>query len=232
MKRFYSDAAVVPADEGYAVVLDGRPVKTPGQRPVAAPTAALAEAVAEEWQAQGETLDPAAMPLARSLNSAIDTSDQQRAAVVTSLSRYAETDLLCYRAAGQPALAERQRYLWQPYLDWAAERFAARFALAEGVMPVVQPRATVDALAVAVAGFDRFRLTGVHLAAGVTGSVVLALALEARFASAEQVWTAASLDEAFQAELWGEDSAAAERRAAIAAEVRAADRFLSLLDAG
>lgn len=229
MKRFYTDVSVAEAEAGFAVLLDARPMKTPGKRTVVAPNRPLAEAVAEEWRAQEETLSPATMPLARCLNSALDTVAPQPDAAVAQLRHYARSDLLCYRADEPEELAARQKAVWAPHLAWAEARFGVSFAVVAGVMPADQPPGTIETLTEAVAAMDPYRLTGTYVAAGATASVVLGLRLAERAITAEEAWTAASLDEAFQAELWGDDAEAAERRAAIAAEVRAADRFLGLL---
>ena len=229
MKRFYTDVSVAPDDTGFAILLDQRGLKTPAKRPVTAPSEALAQAVAEEWRDQGETLMPTSMPLTRCLNTALDTIGEHQDAVVGEVQRYAGSDLLCYRAPDPDDLVTRQRVGWAPHLAWAEDHFGVRFTIVHGLMPVDQPPATVATLQRAVSDLDRFRLTAVHLVAAITGSLVLALRLDARAVSGEEVWAAAALDESFQAELWGEDPEAAERRAAMASDVEAADRFLSLL---
>src|SRR5262245_9206484 len=142
MKRIYKEASIVPAERGFAVALDGKPIRTPAKEPLVLPTRALAEAVAAEWAAQGDEVRPQAMPLMRLSSIALDIVAKRREAVVAELAKYAETDLVCYRAAEQPALAARQQARWQPLLDWATLRYDAPFAVTSGVVPLPQSVAT------------------------------------------------------------------------------------------
>ncbi len=229
LKRFYATAGLVEADGRFALTLDGRRARTPGRNPVAAPSRAVMERVAEEWARQGEALDPSAMPLTRLLNSALDgvakAMDETRAEIV----RYAGSDLLCYRADDPEALAERQRLAFDPVLDWAAEELGARFALAAGVMHVAQPEATVGAVRDAVARFDDpVALAALSVVTSLTGSAVLALAVARGRLSADEAWRLAHLDEDFQIEKWGEDEEAAARRAARWRDMEAAAAVLQV----
>ena len=227
MKRFWTEVAV---DAGRGLRLDERPVRTPGRAPVILPSDALAEAVAAEWRGVGETLDPRAMPLTGLANAAIDRIAPDPATFAAGLARYAESDLLCYRAPDPPELAARQAAAWNPPLAWAEARYGVRFELAAGVMHVAQPAETITRLSEAIAGFDPFRLAGLYPIVTITGSLVLGLAVAERALDGDAAWSAAAVDDAWQAERWGEDAlaaqAAAERRTAL---IAGAD-FIGLLD--
>ncbi len=229
MKRFYKEVAVVADDAGYGVRLDGKPVLTPARRPLLAPCAALAEAMAAEWEAQKDTIKPDAMPLTRLANSAIDGVSERRLEVVADLTGYAETDLICYWAEHPRELAARQAHGWRPLLDWAASRFGANLQTFGGVMPQPQPADAVAALGQAVAAFDPFHLAALHLMTTAMGSLVLALAVAERRLDAEAAFDLAEIDERYQREQWGEDQEAALRRARIRTDVKTAARFLILL---
>ncbi|WP_294278819.1 ATP12 family chaperone protein [uncultured Sphingomonas sp.] len=226
MKRFWKDVTV---DAERVVRLDDRPVRTPGRVPLALPTPALAEAVADEWRGVKETVDPRAMPLTGLANAAIDRIAADPAPFAEGLARYAETDLLCYRADSPPELVERQDAVWNPLLDWARDRYDLHFTLVTGIMHQPQPEATVERLAQAVAVLDPFRLAALSPVVTITGSLVLGLALLEGAADADAVWQAAHVDEDFQAEIWGEDYLAIEAREAKRREYDAAVRFLGAL---
>lgn len=226
MKRFWKDVQV---DAGQ-VALDGKPVRTPGRAPLALPTPALAEAVAEEWRAVGETLDPRAMPLTGLANAAIDRIAPDPARFATGLAAYGESDLLYYRAADPEPLVERQAASWDPLLDWARGRYDVHFETATGVMHKAQPEATTARLAEAVGALDGFHLAGLSPLVTVSGSLVGALALLEGAIDAETLWQAAHVDELWQAEQWGEDELAVQARDARRKDFDAGARFLGLLD--
>lgn len=226
MKRFWKDVSV---DAEQVVRLDDRPVRTPGRVPLALPTPALAEAVAGEWRSVEETVDPRAMPLTGLANAAIDRIGADPAPFADGLARYAESDLLCYRADSPPELVARQDAVWNPLLDWARDRYDVHFTLVAGIMHQPQPSATVERLAQAVAALNPFRLGALSPVVTITGSLVLALALLEGAADADTIWTAAHVDEDFQAEIWGEDYLAVEAREAKRREFDAAVRFLKAL---
>jgi chaperone required for assembly of F1-ATPase len=226
VKRFYRQVAVLPADGGIAVCLDGRPIKTPDKAALELPTAALAEAVADEWRAQEQDIDPLAMPFTRLANTAIDRIAPRRAGVIAEIVAYGGSDLVCYRVAHPADLAARQAAAWQPLLDWLAERHGARLESRLGVVHKAQPQAALEALAEAVQPFTDMELAAVHSATSATGSLVLALALAARRIDAEAAFAAGQLDEAFQAERWGEDDESVLRRAELRADLAAAADFL------
>jgi chaperone required for assembly of F1-ATPase len=226
MKRFWSEVRV---DDDRVVRLDERPVRTPGRVPLALPTPALAEAVAEEWRGVGETLDPRAMPLTGLANAAIDRVAPDPAAFAAGLAAYGESDLLYYRADAPEELAARQAAAWDPLLEWARGRYDVHFATADGVMHVAQPAATVARLAEAVASRDAFALVALQPIVTITGTLVGALALAESVVSADALWAAAQVDEAWQAERWGADPLATEARAGRRREFDAAVRFMGLV---
>ncbi|WP_276200538.1 ATP12 family protein [Chelatococcus sp. XZ-Ab1] len=213
-RRFYKEAAVEERAEGFVLVLDGRPARTPGRALLALPTRTVGEAVAAEWAAQGERIDPATMPLTRLANSAIDGVAREMAAVAADVVKYAGSDLLCYRAEGPERLVARQRDIWDPMLAWAREALGARFVLAEGVMFVAQPEESLAAMAAAVARFEApVALAALHVLTTLSGSAVIALAVAHGHLTAEAGWRASHLDEEVQMEIWGEDEEALARRA-------------------
>lgn len=230
MKRFYTSAKPVAAEAGHQVHLDSRPVNTPGKARLVVPGAALAAALADEWNAQAETIDPETMPLTQLANTAIDRVALQRDAVIAGTLAYAETDLLCYRAEQPRALAERQAAVWQPLLDWAALEFDAPLTVTHGVLPASQPQSSLTAYARIVAGCDDYRLAGLSHAAALQGSLVLALALSAGRVTAADAFEAAHLDDLYQQEFWGEDAEAAARLDRLRAEFAATERYLRLVD--
>jgi chaperone required for assembly of F1-ATPase len=225
MKRFWKDVTV---DNGQ-VALDGRPVRTPGRVPLTLPNAALADAVAEEWRAVGQDIDPRAMPLTGLSNAAIDRIAADPASFAEGLARYGESDLLYYRAESPDPLIARQVDAWDPLLDWARGRYDVHFETATGVMHRAQPEATLARLSDAVHALDAFHLAGLSPVVTVTGSLVAALALLERAANPETVWQAAHVDELWQAEQWGEDELAVQARNAHRQDFDAGVRLLTLL---
>ena len=229
MKRFYKDAAVVEAGNGFSVSLDGKPVRTPAKQPLLVPSRALAEAIAEEWRAQGDKVDPRSLPLTRLCSIAIDLVGPRREAVVAEIAKYAGTDLVCYRAEEPAELTARQHATWQPLIDWAALRFDAPLAVTAGVLPVAQAEETLRAFERAIAAYDTPRLAALHLATAACGSLVVALALVEGRIDAEAAFAASELDESFEIERWGEDSEQTRRRTALKADIALARRFVELL---
>lgn len=209
-KRFWTSAEVAEAPGGFAVTLDGRQVKTPAKAPLVVPSRALAEAIAREWQAQDEKIDPATMPVTRGANAAIDKVRSQHAEVAALIADYGGTDLLCYRAEAPRELVARQSEHWDPLLDWAEAALGARLAVTRGVVPVAQPEAALAALSARVAAMDEWQLAALHDLVGITGSLVLGLAVAEGRLTADEAWTLAQLDEDWQAEQWGVDDEAAE----------------------
>lgn len=229
MRRFFKTAAAVPVGAGYGVALDGRPVKTPGRADLAVPPARLAEAIADEWNAQGERIDPRAMALTGLANAAIDRVAPDPAGFARGLAAYGESDLVCYRAEGPAALVARQAELWDPLLAWAQQRYEIVIELAEGVIHMPQPPETIARLGAAVADRDPFALAGLQPLVTISGSLLIALALAEGAIGVDKAWAAATLDERWQAEKWGEDAEAAAALANRRRDFEAAARFLSLL---
>ena len=236
-RRFYRLAAVASRPAGFALELDGRGARTPAKRDLMLPTEAAARALADEWNAQADIVDPAAMPLTRLANSAIDGVADQMNAVSDEVKAYVSSDLLLYRA-GEPAqLVAEETRLWDPVIDWAGDTFGARFILAEGVSFVVQPAATLAAMVDAVdaaVGTDAaapLRLAALHVMTTLTGSALLGLAVCDGFLTIEQAWTAAHVDELFQESRWGRDAEAVERRDRRFADMSAAAMLGRLCEA-
>jgi chaperone required for assembly of F1-ATPase len=214
---------------GFRVLLDGRPARTPGRTELALPTRALAKAVAAEWEAQGERIDPLTMPLTRLVNSAIDGVRGREAEVRANIAKYGGSDLVCYRAPGPEELVRRQAEAWDPVLAWAREALGARLVAGEGIVPVSQPPAAGAAIGKALAELEAFALTAHHAMTTLTGSALLALAHARGRLSAQEAWTAAHIDEDWQIAQWGWDAEAKARRDRRWTEMQAASRLLALL---
>lgn len=231
--RFYRAATVGEAEHNLEVLLDGRPVRTPARRPLAAPVPALAQALADEWQAQQDKVDPAVMPLTRLANSIIDGVAPAPQPVAAEIEKYLGTDLLLYRAAEPEGLIALQRQHWDPVLGWARDALGARFVTVEGVVHVAQPAAAIAAAVAAIPqGADiggAWRLGALSVVTTLTGSGLLALALAAGRLSSDDAWAAAHVDEDWNMEFWGRDALALQRRAYRFAEMAAAARVLGAL---
>ena len=229
MKRFYENVTVEGHKGGFSVHLDGRPVRTPAKAVLAAPSADLAAAIAQEWRAQSEELQPDTMPLTRLSSTASDQVAGRREAVIDEIVDYGGSDHLCYRAGLPADFVKRQNEAWQPLLDWAAATLDAPLRVTTGIVPIDQDAAALAALRRAVAAHDDWRLTALHGLTTVTGSLVLALALERGRVNADEAWELSRLDESHQAERWGEDPEATARAARLRADFDAAVRLLDAL---
>lgn len=230
IKRFYKDASAHQEDAGaFSIRLDGKAIKTPGARPLAVPSRALAEAIAAEWRDQGEQVQPSTMPMTQLASTCLDRVGPERAHMVEQLINYVGTDLLCYRAASPADLVARQTAVWQPVLDWAAQALDAPLLTTTGLVAVTHPPASVAALRRRIEGLDDWRLTTLQSATVAMGSVILGLALEAGRLDGEAAYQASQLDETYQIEQWGEDWEAADRRALLRSDILAAECFLALL---
>ena len=229
MKRFYGQAIASPEEGGVSILLDGRPVRTPGRNLLRVPTEELAEAIAAEWNVQGEKLDPRSMPLTGLANAAIDRVAPDPAAFARTLAEYGESDLLCYRAEGPQSLVERQGRVWDPLLDWARTRFGIEIETTAGVIHRPQPPHGVEQLGRAVAARGTFQLAGLAPLVTIAGSLIIALALAEGAIGLEAAWDAAMLDEAWQAEQWGADPLAAASLENRRREFEGAYLFLTLL---
>jgi chaperone required for assembly of F1-ATPase len=231
MRRFYKEASVAAGPGGHALLLDGRPVKTPARNALQLPGPALAEAVRAEWQAQGETIDPRSMPLTGLANAALDRVSPDTQAFAGGLAHYGESDLLCYRAEGPERLAARQSELWDPLLAWARRRYDVELKVTTGIIHRPQPAETVARLAKAVGARGAFELAGLSPLVTVSGSLVIALGLAEQAVGLEPAWAAASLDDQWQIEQWGEDEEAVLALANRRQDFEAGARFLELLRA-
>lgn len=229
MKRSYKRVTVVELDGEFGLALDDKPLSTPLRHTVAVPSRVLAEAMAEEWRAQGEKVCPGTMPLTQIAVTALDRVEGRREAVIDELAAYGSTELLCYRAEHPTELALRQAEGWQPLLDWLALRFDAPLAVTGGVVPKPQSPAALSALRRAIAQRSKWELAAVALATQAAGSIVIALALAEDRIDAAAAWSLSLLDELYQAELWGEDREAVIRRDSIRRDLEAAEAFLNLL---
>jgi chaperone required for assembly of F1-ATPase len=225
-RRFYEKAATAAVVDGYAVRLDDKPVRTPACRVLAAPTLALAEAIAAEWQAQKDVIDPAKMPLTRLANAIIDGVADAPLPVVDEIAKYLASDLLFYRAGSPPGLVERQARHWDPILAWARQALGADFKLGEGVVYVAQPEAAIVAACAAIPQ-QPWRLGAVHVVTTLTGSALIALAMACGALSADAAWQAAHVDEDWNVAQWGRDEMAISRREFRFAEFQAAATVLA-----
>jgi chaperone required for assembly of F1-ATPase len=228
--RFYNKAATIAVPGGYALRLDDKPVLTPARRVLAAPALAVAQALAAEWDAQRDLIDPAKMPLTRLANAIIDGVADRPLPVAAEIERYLASDLVFYRAGAPLELVGRQRSHWDPILDWAADTLDARFKWAEGVNHIAQPEQALNPARTAIPN-DAWRLGAVHAVTTLTGSALIALAMARGFLSAEAAWQAANVDEDWNMEQWGRDELALERRAFRFAELQAAANVLRALTA-
>jgi chaperone required for assembly of F1-ATPase len=227
-KRFYAHADVIDIDGGFAVVLDGKPIRTPSGRQVIVPVRQIAEAIAAEWQAQQETIDSLTMPLTRFANSVVQGVVDRAVLVADDIAKYLQSDLLLYRAGHPEALVAREAQHWDPVLFWAADTLGARFILAEGIVHVRQPDAAVRAARAAFPG-DPWSIAALHVVTTLTGSALLALALQHGLLDPDSVWAAAHVDEDWNAGKWGVDEEVAARRAARLVDFRAAAFILRAL---
>lgn len=229
MKRFYKQAGSAGVEGGHGVLLDGRPVRTPARAQLVVPSAALAAAVAEEWQAQGETVEPRTMPLMRLVATALDRVAAERERVEADLVAFGASDLLCYRTDSPAELGQRQTALWQPPLDWAARTLDAPLVVTTGLVAVAQPEAAVSALARHLGRLPALELMVVHAVTVATGSLVLGLALHAGEIDAGAAFEAGLVDELYNLEVWGEDPGGRARLDALREELAQAERLLLLL---
>jgi chaperone required for assembly of F1-ATPase len=212
-KRFYQEVSTDTVDEGHRILLDGRPVRTPGKRLLAVPARPIADRLVAEWDGQGGEIDPAKMPVTRLVNTAVDGVAENFDAVFDEIVRFAGTDMLCYRADSPAGLVERQRDGWDPILRWAADAKGARFILVEGVMHQEQPAPAIEAFSAALSAYrDPLALACLHTVTTLTGSALLALALAEGLVDADRAWSLAHVDEDWQIEHWGTDEDAFRRR--------------------
>lgn len=230
-RRFFKTAETAAADNGFAVLLDGKAVRTPARRALILPTAAAAEIIANEFRSQESVIDPGQMPATRLVNTTIDGVVDDPQAIAEDIVKFAASDLICYRADAPHSLVRRQADAWDPLLDWVQGEFGANFVLAQGVMPVSQPREVIVAFATRLKMHDEpFRIACLHTMTSLTGSAILALAVAEGFIAVDVGWEAAHIDEDWNISQWGEDSEAAQRRGLRKLEMMAAANLLAALD--
>ncbi len=232
MKRFWDTAAVNWTEQGHTILLDGKPMRLPSGSPLTVGPARLARAIAEEWQiaggAKGGEMTFKDTPLTRLAGTAAERIAPDPAPTIDAIARYGETDLLCYRAETPEKLVHRQHQQWQPWLDWAALAHDAPLRVATGIGYVKQHRDSIAALRRAVARLDTDALAGLGIAVPALGSLVLGLALAAGEMDAETAYRLGALDELFQAEQWGDDYEAVDRRTGMLADIVLAARYIDL----
>jgi chaperone required for assembly of F1-ATPase len=228
-KRFYATVTIEPRPNGFAILLDNKPIRTPGGNALLLPARNLAEAIAAEWQAQREYIDAQTMPILRLVNTALERIPQTRAGVIAQLLEYGRHDLLCYRAEAPESLVRRQAEQWQPLLDWISATYRITLLSTAGIAAIVQSPESIAALETQLTALDDFALAGVSAATALTGSIVLALALFSGRLEASAAFRLASLEETFQAEHWGVDAEAEARLQRIAQELADVAEFLRLV---
>jgi chaperone required for assembly of F1-ATPase len=232
VKRFWDNAAVEWTGQGHRILLDGKPMRLPSGTSLTVGPVALARAIAEEWQQaggeKGGDMTFKDTPLTRLAGTALERIAPDPAPTVDAIARYGETDLLCYRAEAPQALVQRQHQHWQPWLDWAALIYDSPLRVTTGVGYVKQHHDSIAALRAAVAALDVHALAGLGIAVPALGSLVLGLALAASEMDADTAFTLGALDELFQAEQWGEDYEAVDRRTSLLADVALAARYIDL----
>ena len=209
-KRFWKEVSVEAEAEGFAIALDGRRVKTPAKAPLLVPGQAMAEAIAAEWEAQDEGINPETMPCTKSANAAIDKVANQHGEVADMLADYGDSDLLCYRAEAPQELVQRQNETWNPILDWAAQEFGPRLEPRQGLMHRPQDPTSLQVLRRAVHDLSNFQLAAFHDLVSMSGSLILGFAAAKDCRSPDEIWRISRLDEAWQEEQWGRDEEAAE----------------------
>ena len=228
-RRFWDAVIVAPEGAGFTVRLDAKGLRTPGQAPLVVPTAPLAEAIAGEWRAIEEKIDPERLPLTKAANTAIDRVARERAAVIDTIAAYGDADLLCYRAEEPEGLRARQEAIWDPWLDWSAATLAAPLSPVAGIMHRPQSPDSLAALRAEVARYDALGLTALHDLVTLSGSLVLGLAVARRDLDGAEAWEIARLDETWQIEQWGADDDAERLAAARRASFLRAETILNLL---
>lgn len=212
-KRFWKKATVVEVSGGYGIELDGQRVQTPSKLPLIVVFRVIADAIASEWMAQVNLVNPSAMPATRMANSVIDKVILNQNAIIEMLTEYSGSDLLCYRATSPQSLIDAQGIVWDPLLDWSAKTNLAPMNVASGIMHVEQPVTSIDVYRSKLKEMNPYQLAGVHDLITISGSVIISMALISNHFSIDEAWTAASVDEIWQEKQWGSDMEAKEVRA-------------------
>lgn len=228
-RRFYRQVAVISIEDGWQITLDGKVLRSPAKAALTLPTEQLADAVRAEWDAQIDHIRPHSMPMMQLASTAVDRVMANRETVVKDIAGYADSDLICYRVEAPAELVRRQMELWQPLLDWANHRFDTALQATTGIVAIAQSAASLARYQQVVAALDPWQLTGLAHLTGTTGSLIVALAVFEHQISPAEAVAVAQLDELFQAERWGEDAEAGQRRQGLASEITDAAAFLALL---
>lgn len=213
MKRFYKEVAVTPVEDSWQVTLDGRGIKTVKGAPQLVPSRALAEAMAKEWSIQGEKINAEILVLRDMADFALDLVATDRTGTIDKLVEYGETDTLCYRADPEDALFRKQQEEWEPLLSTIEQHYGLNFHRISGVMHKSQPLETMARLREILAEKDDFTLAGLQNTASLAASLCIGLESVRAEHAPEYLWQIASLEEEWQAQLWGRDELAEERRA-------------------
>ncbi len=229
VRRFYASAAAVEDAGAHSVRLDQRTLKTPSGKPLRLPTRALAEAVAAEWDAQGELIVPATMPITRYAFAAVDLMASKRAEIARDLAKYINTDLVAHRADAPPPLVARQSAVWDPIVDWGEHRLHLRIPVVTGIMPADIPPQHRTVLEWEIDDLDDFRAMALAQAVTLAGSILIGFAFLEGKLGAEAAFAAAALDNLWSLENWGEDAEARARLEAQRAEWIALQRFVTAL---
>lgn len=229
-KRFWETTSVTMTDDGWVITLDGRAIKTPAGQTVALSSQKLAEKVGEEWKAQEDKINPVTMPYFRYVVTAIDRVTPQRSDIISQLVRFSANDMLCYRDPVQLELAAEQHRRWNPMLEWAASQHGIKLETGAGVMPIKQADDTLKTAEGLLTDKDDFRLAGLYNLISLSGSFIIGVAIEQGRVAAEEGFDLAFLDELWQAQKWGSDTEADDRRKMIKQNMIEASAYLSLLD--
>ena len=229
MKRFYKTVTIAEEDGGFVVKLDDHRLKTPEKKPLIIPTRAMTEVVKEEWDSQEDSIDPARMPMTKLLNTMLDRVEARRDEIIEDLVRFGGNDQLCYRANSPEDLVHRQETVWTPLLNWVKDHYDIHLKVTSGVLHMAQEPDELLKIRKILEGMDSYELTALHNITTLTGSLTIGLGLHAGKIDMEEAWKAGQLDETYQAEKWGKDEEAEQRRRQIKAELGDAVRFLSLM---
>ena len=231
VKRFYKEADVlIQTKDQYLIILDGRTVKTPAGIELSAPTRLLAEAMAAEWEEQGDVIDPRSMPLCKLSATAIDRIKKNRDEVIGITLKLAETDLLCYRATDPEDLVNLQKSIWQSELDWAKNVLGVDLKVTDGILPIIQPENSLRACQEILRSLDDYKLMGVTNAAAASGSLVLSLGMFWKRMDADKMFEISILEERYQMDKWGFDEEAIKQHRAIRSDIQNSQIFLNLLE--
>ncbi len=227
-KRFYKKVTIAETAGGYDIRLDDRVLKTPLKRNFTVPTRKMAQAIADEWDAQQTHVNPATMIVTRLANTAVDRVHGDETRIVSELADFAASDLVCYRAGSPDPLVRRQAAHWDPVLAWVKSALGVQFVCVKGIVHHAQPDTAIAAIADALSNETRFRLTAIHNMTTLTGSTLIAMMVGSDALPGEEAWAAAHVDEDWQSEQWGRDDEAEARRAERKQDFESTVKFLRM----